>query len=133
MIRTRKKRNRKKRVDGYLIPVPFVSVLVAMGIAALAYLWMISRCEAIGAEIKTLEAEQAELIKRYNNEDLKWTRMKAPRELERILTRNGVRMNYPSPDQVVLLADARPVETTEFDEQAGQRRYAGMRRTGRYE
>ncbi len=105
-MKARRKRNRKKRVDGYLFPVPFASLLVVAGLAALAYLWMLSRCEAIGAEIKALERAEAELTERYLNEELKWTRMRSPQNLERILARNGVKMGYPSGQQVVLMADA---------------------------
>lgn len=135
MIKARRKRNRKKRVDGYLFPVPFASLLVVAGLAALAYLWMLSRCEAIGAEIKALEQAEAELTERYLNEELKWTRMRSPQNLERILARNGVRMDWPTGRQVVLLADAGLL--TGGDEPDGlmaeTRQYAGLGRTERHE
>ena len=134
MRTTRKKRNRRKRMDGYLFPVPVASLLVIAAIAALAYLWMISRCEAIGAEIKALEAQEAELAEKFLNEELKWTRMKSPRNLEKILARNGVRMDWPTPAQTVLLVDARGREPLEAEGVSGQEgRYAGVGRTGRYE
>lgn len=135
MKTTRRKRNRKKRVDGYLFPVPFASLLVVAGVAALAYLWMISRCEAIGAEIKVLEAEAAGLEERFLNEELKWTRMRSPQNLERILVRNGVKMGYPGGSQVILLADAGLWEAGSEPDGAvsDDGRYAGLGRTERHE
>lgn len=134
-MKARRKRNRKKRVEGYLFPVPFASLLVVAGVAALAYLWMLSRCEAIGAEIKALERAEAELTERYLNEELKWTRMRSPQNLERILARNGVKMDWPSGQQVVLMADAGL--WTEGDAPDGTlaeaRQYAGLSRTERHE
>lgn len=131
----RRKRNRKKRVDGYLFPVPFASLLVIAGLAALAYLWMISRCEAIGAEIKVLETEAASLNEKYLNEELKWTRMRSPQNLERILARNGVKMSYPAGRQVVMLADAGLWESHRDagGSPAGDGRYAKVSRTERHE
>lgn len=134
-MKARRKRNRKKRVEGYLFPVPFASLLVVAGVAALAYLWMLSRCEAIGAEIKVLERAEAELTERYLNEELKWTRMRSPQNLERILARNGVKMDWPSGQQVVLMADAGL--WAGGDELASAlaetRQYAGLSRTERHE
>ncbi len=134
-MKARRKRNRKKRVDGYLFPVPFASLLVVAGLAALAYLWMLSRCEAMGAEIKALERADAELTERYLNEELKWTRMRSPQNMERILARNGVKMDWPTGQQVVLLADAGLL--TGGDEPDGlmaeTRQYAGLGRMERHE
>jgi len=134
MMKTRRKRNRKKRVEGYMFPVPFATLVVVGGVAALAYLWMISRCEAIGAEIKALEVVEASLAEKYLNEELKWTRLRSPQNLERILARNGVKMDWPARGQVILLASAGIQEAGESSGTAGQdRRYAGVSRTGRYE
>lgn len=135
-MKSRRKRNRKKRVDGYLFPVPFASLLVVVGLAALAYLWMLSRCEAIGTDIKQLERVQAKLTERYLNEELKWTRMRSPQNLERILARNGVNMDWPKGQQVVLMADAGI--WTQQHELAGDMlgdaaQYAGVSRMERHE
>ncbi len=134
-MKTRRRRNRKKRVDGYLFPVPFASLLVVAGVALLAYLWMLTRCEAIGTEIKVLERAEAELTERYLNEELKWTRMRSPQNLERILARNGVKMDWPTGRQVVLLADAGLWTGGDElgDALVGARQYAGLSRTERHE
>ena len=134
-MKARRKRNRKKRVDGYLFPVPFASLLVVAGLAALAYLWMLSRCEAMGAEIKALERADAELTERYLNEELKWTRMRSPQNLERILARNGVKMDWPTGQQVVLLADAGLLTGGDDPDglMAETRQYAGLGRMERHE
>jgi hypothetical protein len=135
MMKARRKRNRKKRVDGYLFPVPFASLLVFAGLAALSYLWMLSRCEAIGAEIKALERADAELTERYLNEELKWTRMRSPQNLDRILARNGVKMDWPSGRQVVLMADAGLWAGGDGPDSLmpEARQYAGVPRTERHE
>ncbi|HAS83262.1 MAG TPA: hypothetical protein DCS43_11470 [Verrucomicrobia bacterium] len=106
IFKTRRKRNRKKRVEGNLGPVPFASFVLCMGIAGMAYVWILSRSEAIGVEIKALEAVASDLEEKHLNEELKWTRLCAPHNIERILNRNGVKMGYPTGRQVVLLADA---------------------------
>lgn len=134
MRKTRRKRNRKQRVDGYMFPVPLATLLVFAAVAALAYLWILSRCEIIGNEIKQLEAEQAVLIEKVLNEDLKWTRLRSPQNLERILARNGVRMGWPSQRQVVVLARSTWQGLGEGDvAMISENRYAGVSRTMQHE
>ncbi len=134
MLKTRRRRNRKKRMEGAMFPVPVASLLIAFGVVAVSYLWMISRCEAIGAEIKSLEAAEAALTETFLNEELKWTRLRSPSNLERILARNGVRMNWPARGQVVLLAHAGMWDLEDSgDAVTSEVRYAGVGRTGRYE
>ncbi len=136
IFKARRKRNRKKRVEGNMVPVPFAALVVSLGAAVIAYLWIFSRCEAIGVEIKSLEAVAADLEEKHLNEELKWTRLCSPQNIERILSRNGVKMGYPTGRQVVLLADAGVWESglDHLDrDMAGERHYAKMSGTERHE
>lgn len=134
MRKTHRRRNRKKRMEGSMFPVPVASLLVGIGLAAVAYLWMLSRCEAVGAEIKLLEAAESSLTETFLNEELKWTRLRSPQNLERILARNGVRMDWPGRGQVVLLARAGIWDSAEpGDDLSQDARYAGVDRKRWYE
>lgn len=134
MARKRKRRNRKKRVDGFIFPAPFAGILVFVSVAALSYLWLCSRCEALGREIKTLEQQQEKLANKFLNEEYKWMRLKSPQSIEAALTQYGISMTWPRRDQVVWLDDThlgdelltQPLRETE-------QRYARVRRIPRHE
>ncbi len=98
-----KKKKNRKRVDGFVFPVPFAGALIVIATLALAYVWMGCRCEALGREIKGLEQEKTVLYKRYQNEEYRWTQMKSPRNLERVLAKHSMKMVWPSASQVVRL------------------------------
>jgi hypothetical protein len=134
MARKRKRRNRKKRVDGFIFPAPFAGVLVFISVAALSYLWLCSRCDELGREIKVLEKEQVQLENKFLNEEYKWMSMKSPKNIEETLMRYGIAMTWPRRDQVVWLADTYvPVDinTDEISENDG--RLAAVRRVSRYD
>ncbi len=107
MAGKRKRRNRKKRVDGFVVSKNYAGVVVFVFVAALSYLWLCSRCDELGGEIKTLEREQIQLENKFLNEEYKWTSMKSPGKLEATLLHYGISMTWPRRDQVVWLADAR--------------------------
>ncbi len=107
MAGKRKRRNRKKRVDGFVVSKNFAGILVFVSVAALSYLWLCSRCDELGREIKTLEGEQVQLENKFLNEEYKWMSMKSPSKLENTLLHYGISMTWPRRDQVVWLADAR--------------------------
>ena len=98
-----KKKKNRKRVDGFVFPVPFAGALIVVATLALAYVWMGCRCEALGREIKSLEREKSVLYKKYQNEENRWTQMKSPRNLERVLKRYHISMVWPKPAQIVRL------------------------------
>jgi hypothetical protein len=106
-----KKKKNKKRVDGFVFPVPFAGALIIIATLALAYVWMGCRCEALGREIKGLEREKEVLDKKCLREEYRWTQMKAPRNLERVLAKHNIRMSWPKPEQVVRLAAVETFET----------------------
>jgi hypothetical protein len=106
MGRKRKKRNRKKRVNGIIFPTNVAVLIIFTAALALGYLWMSTRCSKLGMEIKALEQEGARLDKKLMNEEYKWVSMKSPKNLEDVLSRYGISMTWPRRDQVVWLEDS---------------------------
>jgi len=100
MIRNNRKKRRSTRG---MVPVPFIVAVVVVAVASLAYIGLGLRCEALGCELKTLEAERADLTKQCLNEEYKWTQMKSPANLEKALKRYGINMMWPRSDHVVYL------------------------------
>jgi hypothetical protein len=134
MAQRRKRRNRKKRVDGFIFPGSFAGVLVFASVAALSYLWLCSRCEGLGREIKVLETQKTELQKKFLNEEYKWMRLKSPKSIEDSLARCGISMTWPRQDQVMWLADARMRDDINIQPTRDERpRFAGVRSLTRHE
>jgi len=97
------RRNSKKRMHGFVFPAPFAGVVVIGVLLALAYVWLGSRCDSLGSEIKTLELEKAQLKKDILNEESRWTKMKSPANLEMALAKHKIVMAWPRQDQIVRL------------------------------
>jgi len=133
MARKRKRRNRKMRVDGFIFPAPFAGVLVFISVAALSYLWLCSRCDALGREIKVLEKEQVQLENKFLNEEYKWMSMKSPKNIEETLLRYGIAMTWPRRDQVVWLADTYVPVDINSGGISDDTRLAEVRRVSRYD
>lgn len=102
MIR-RHKKNRKKQPEGLIVPAPLASILVLSAVFSLVYLWFNGRCEALGNQIKVLEAKKTELHKHVINEEYKWSNLKSPRNIENLLQRFNLGMTWPQHDRVVRL------------------------------
>ena len=98
------RRNRKKKKDGFALPVPFAGVVVLICTVGLSYTWLNCRCEALGKEIKELEDHLVQLEDRYEREEYRWMRIKSPRSIRRALERNCLVMTWARPDQVVHLS-----------------------------
>ena len=115
-------KNRKKRIQGYVIPVPVVSVLVVAMLLLLAYVWLDIRSKSLGTRIKALEQQQAELQKKYDLELYKWERVKSPQNIEKTLAQHGCSMIWPEEGNIVRLKDpSAPVSTTpDFNSQMAQ-------------
>ena len=99
----RHKRNRKKDSEGFIFPAPFAAILGAVALVSLGYLWFCGRCEALGAQIKTLEIRKSEAHKRVINEEYKWSNMKSPGNILALLQHYNLLMNYPEESRVVRL------------------------------
>ncbi|MCE9615036.1 MAG: hypothetical protein K8T26_12225 [Lentisphaerae bacterium] len=98
-----RRRNRKKTVHAFALPVPLAGCVVLAASLALAYVWMVCRCQTLGNELKELEGHRDALLKEYQQELFKWTRLKAPQNLERALRDHGIGMTWPSSRQIVRL------------------------------
>jgi hypothetical protein len=133
-MRGKNKRNRRKRVNGYANRVPIAVVVVVAMVMLIGSLWVKSSCDALGVEIRRLEQVSQELGERLLTEDMKWNRLRSVDRIRASLATNGVRMDWPVRDQVVKLADVRPVHLVDVvpDRSTGDR-YASAGRMGRYE
>lgn len=133
-MKAKNRRNRRKRVHGYASRVPMAVFVVVAMVLLIGTLWVKASCDAIGSEIHRLELVSQELGERLLTEEMKWNRLRSVDRIRRSLASNGVRMDWPSQGQVVMLADVRGFAVADSDaDVAGDQRYAGVGRTGRYE
>jgi hypothetical protein len=100
---TRKKRKKQQQMNGYIFPVPFAGIVVVASALALGYVWLGCQCEALGDEIKAIEARGVELNKKFLTAEYRWVRTKSPQSLEIALERHGLDMDWPRAGQVVRL------------------------------
>ena len=103
---TRRRKNRKAYVK---IPFPTVlaSVLVFAAVFGLSYVWLCSRCDQLGQEIKRLEQVQRDTRRRLINEQDRWSNLLAPANFERALRRHGLAMSLPDERQIVRVRSGR--------------------------
>ena len=118
----RHKKNRRKDSDGFIVPAPLAAILGAVALVSLGYLWFCGRCEALGAQIKTLEDNRRAAHQRRVNEEYKWANAKSPGNILAMLQRHNLSMSYPDESRVVRLR-YRSSETAELRESAGRREY----------
>ena len=119
------KRNRKKqRVNAILLPAPFVTVAVILSVAALAYIWLGLRYEAIAREVKSLEVAREDLAEHCRIESIQWTQMKSPENLEAALAEHNIRMTWPNTEQIVYLRRSELEPRGLVDEREEALRYA---------
>ena len=101
------RRNRKrKKANTVICPAPLAGIVVVAVSLGLGYVWLGSRCEAVGRDIQALERGRELLGNKYVNEAYRWTRLKSPGNIERALARHGIKMHWPARGQVVRLYDA---------------------------
>ncbi len=103
MAARRKKSRRKTKKNQVQVPFPVVlaNVLVLVAVLGLSYMWLCSRCDALGREIKNKEAELAKAQKRLVNEQDRWSGLTSPLNLQRAIRERGLNMEMPSQKQVV--------------------------------
>ncbi len=99
----RRKRKKQQKMNGYIFPVPFAGIVVVASALALGYVWLGCQCEALGDEIKMIEARGLELNKKFLNAEYRWVRTKSPQSLEIALQRHGLNMDWPRAGQIVRL------------------------------
>ncbi|MFC1499065.1 hypothetical protein ACFLS1_11440 [Verrucomicrobiota bacterium] len=105
MVLKNKRRNRKKNVNGFVLPAPFAGGVILVSTLALGYVWLNCRCESLGKELKKLEVRKTQLHDQYLTEEYKWTQIKSPDNVERELKKRNIVMNWPRRDQIVRIYD----------------------------
>lgn len=115
-------KNKRKQVQGYVVPMPVVALLVVAMLLLLAYVWLDVRGKALGTRIKALEQQQAELQKKYDLELWKWEKVKSPRNIERMLSCNNCAMIWPEEKNIVRLDDSAATSSimTDYKSQLAQ-------------
>ena len=103
MAAKRKKSRKKTKKNQVQVPFPVLlaNVLVLVAVLGLSYMWLCSRCDALGREIKSKEGELAAAQKRLVNEQDRWSSITSPLNLQRAIRRHGLDMTMPREKQVV--------------------------------
>ncbi|HSR88516.1 MAG TPA: hypothetical protein VLL07_06140 [Pontiella sp.] len=103
MAARRKKSRKKTKKNQVQVPFPVVlaNVLVLVAVLGLSYMWLCSRCDALGREIKKKEDELLSAQKRLVTEQDLWSSMTSPLNLQRAIRKHGLDMEMPRGNQVV--------------------------------
>ncbi|VGO19682.1 hypothetical protein [Pontiella sulfatireligans] len=101
MATKRKKKKTKKNQARVPFPALLANVLVLVAVLGLSYMWLCSRCDALGKEIKAREGELATAQKRLVNEQDHWSSITSPGNLSRAINRHGLQMGMPPDRQIV--------------------------------
>ena len=133
-MRSKKRRNRRKRVNGYAHRVPVAVFVVLAMVLMIGTLWVKASSDAIGVEIQRLEEQSRELSERLLTEEMKWNRLRSADQIRRSLASNGIQMDWPSRDQVVRLQVAGTSQmAVNGGDVSGDDYYAGIGRMSRHE
>lgn len=130
MPRKRCKPNKKKNQPKIVLPSPVLLILLTVAGVSLFYLWICGRCDALGKDITRLESDLETLRKRGLNEQYKWSNMKSPRNMERLLVKHGLDdMILPAEHNIVRAGQgwSDRVAMASQEDQAAQ--YASLRRS----
>ena len=103
-MKIRKRKNRKKIVNAYSKPAPFVGFVVVVVVTALIYSYLVYSCQVLGDDIKVMERQRIELKKRYVNEECRWMEEKSPANIAVALKKHDIVMTWPTARQVVHLS-----------------------------
>jgi hypothetical protein len=101
MAAKRRKKKMKKNQVKVPFPVVLANILVLVAVLGLSYMWLCSRCDALGKEIKRKETELREAQKRYINEQDVWSSMTSPANLQRAIRKHRLNMSMPRENQNV--------------------------------
>ena len=100
MMSTKKKKMKKSQVQ-VPFPVLLANVLVLVAVMGLSYMWLCSRCDALGKEIKCKETELVFAQKRLVGEQDRWSIITAPANLQRAIKSHKLEMVMPRENQIV--------------------------------
>ncbi len=110
--RKTKKRKTKKNQVQVPFPVLLANVLVLVAVLGLSYMWLCSRCDALGKNIKSKEAELNAAQKRLVNEQDRWSSITSPANLQRAIRKHKLEMTMPREQQVVRVGHWDAARTT---------------------
>ena len=99
---TKRKTKKKTKKNQVQVPFPVVlaNVLVLVAVLGLSYMWLCSRCDALGKNIKHKEAELYTAQKRLVNEQDRWSSITSPGNLQRAIKKYNLGMIMPRENQV---------------------------------
>ena len=90
-----------------------VALIVSVFMMMMIYWTLDSQCTSIMREIGEAEKRAKALDAEYGRENARWNRMKVRERLDETITRIGLVMQTPKPDQVVAVSlTTRPVTQT---------------------
>jgi hypothetical protein len=99
------KKNMKKNQVQVPFPVLLANVLVLVAVLGLSYMWLCSRCDTLGRDIKDKEAELAAAHKRLVSEQERWSSITSPANLERAIRKHQLSMSMPRDSQVIRIGN----------------------------
>jgi hypothetical protein len=80
-----------------------IIVVIVAGFLGLAYLYLGGQCDDLGKDINRLEKRLESVRQDVKNEQFKWSRLTSTAELEKLLKRHNLVMDWPAPENIVRL------------------------------
>ncbi|MBU1694669.1 MAG: hypothetical protein KJ726_11455 [Verrucomicrobia bacterium] len=102
-MRRRGKQNRKTIQDGPVFPVPLALILVLVTGVAFGFLWLRDKCDTMGRRLQDLEARRDEVQRQVLREEYKWSNLKSPQNIERLMAQFNLKMVWPGERDTVRL------------------------------
>lgn len=112
MVKKRKRKKMKKNQAQVPFPVLLANILVLVAVLGLSYMWLCSRCDALGKEIKRKEAELVAAQKRLVKEQDLWSSLTSPHNLKRAIMKHRLDMVMPRDAQIVRVRYQHAVDGT---------------------
>jgi hypothetical protein len=101
MATKRKKKKMKKNQVQVPFPVLLANILVLVAVLGLSYMWLCSRCDALGKDIKNKERELTASQKRLVNAQDRWSYITSPANLKRAIKKHQLDMVMPRESQII--------------------------------
>jgi hypothetical protein len=114
MATKRKKKKMKKNQVQVPFPVLLANILVLVAVLGLSYMWLCSRCDALGKEIKRKEADLTTAQKRLVNEQDRWSVITSPANLKRAIKKHKLDMVMPREAQIIRVLNSTGLENNSF-------------------
>ena len=98
-----KRKNKKMKKNQVKVPFPvlFANALMLVMVMGLSYMWLCSRCDSLGKEIKRKENELTAAQKRLVGEQDRWSSITSPANLQRAIRKHHLGMVMPGEKQII--------------------------------